>query len=326
MIYDAWGGMVVRAGTSAIALKWVGEHGFYFDTEVASFSVRNRTYSPVAARWIGADRVLSFALWQSYWYVNNSPIGYIDANGLAAVRAQFIASQESNEPSGLVINIDSLEALKCGGYIGQLVVRPDLVLYKSSHVLLVAYECINVARTICKPGPLVGIQFGPCCSTTWIFLTCCFYESRGSFTVDELKDLPKLFQDTWKTGGGDSCSRKGIDFESATFRTFEDPGGKRGKGIITGGNGWHLPNEPVPCLKPFVAAGVPFSTSQWRMDAPEYWGTAVEEGAAAALTAYTCCSNNDSLAWSLTVMWTSSGDHKAVGSIGGAGPPPGPAG
>src|SRR5689334_15676171 len=45
VIYDAWGKVANRTGTSGAFLLWLGEPGYYFDPETGLAYVRERCYS-----------------------------------------------------------------------------------------------------------------------------------------------------------------------------------------------------------------------------------------------------------------------------------------
>src|SRR5438067_13661225 len=55
IIYDAWGNVVSRTGTTPISMLWIGEVGYYYDVEIGSFSVRERPYEPLIGRWSALD-------------------------------------------------------------------------------------------------------------------------------------------------------------------------------------------------------------------------------------------------------------------------------
>src|SRR5260221_14508213 len=44
VIYDAWGNVVNRTGTTSISLLWIGEAGYYFGSATGLFYVRRRPY------------------------------------------------------------------------------------------------------------------------------------------------------------------------------------------------------------------------------------------------------------------------------------------
>src|SRR6516225_5022673 len=44
-IYDAWGAIISRSGSTTINLLWVGELGYYYDSDVGLSYVRLRHYS-----------------------------------------------------------------------------------------------------------------------------------------------------------------------------------------------------------------------------------------------------------------------------------------
>ncbi len=58
--------------------------GYRFDAETQLYYVRNRTYSPVLGRWIQRDPIGYSGGINLYAYVESSPVGKVDANGLYA--------------------------------------------------------------------------------------------------------------------------------------------------------------------------------------------------------------------------------------------------
>jgi RHS repeat-associated protein len=81
VIYDAWGSVVKRTGSTPIALQWLGEVQYYFELETGQFYVRERIYGPVVARWTAPD-----------------PSGFIDGANLYIYAAN--SSAVVTDPSG----------------------------------------------------------------------------------------------------------------------------------------------------------------------------------------------------------------------------------
>src|SRR6266436_65734 len=46
VLYDAWGNVVNRTGTTGVKLLWIGEVAYYFDTETGILRVGVRPYGP----------------------------------------------------------------------------------------------------------------------------------------------------------------------------------------------------------------------------------------------------------------------------------------
>lgn len=80
--YDAWGEEIARTGDTPTPFRWIGDVGFYWDSEVNSFSVHNRRYIPHTARWLAMDLLEFLDGMNRYVFVGNSPITYMDPSGL----------------------------------------------------------------------------------------------------------------------------------------------------------------------------------------------------------------------------------------------------
>jgi RHS repeat-associated protein len=81
-IYDAWGNIVARTGTTAIFLQWVGQLGYYYDAGTGTFWVRERPLEPVNARWTTIDPAEFDDGPDRYRYASNNPFSLTDPSGL----------------------------------------------------------------------------------------------------------------------------------------------------------------------------------------------------------------------------------------------------
>jgi|GEM_PF-2411888 len=54
-LYDAWGNPITSTGTTVNPFRWVGNVGYYFDSDTGLYYIRARTYQPTIARWTSAD-------------------------------------------------------------------------------------------------------------------------------------------------------------------------------------------------------------------------------------------------------------------------------
>src|SRR5260370_18341582 len=50
VMYDAWGNVVTRTGTTSAMLLWIGQPGYYFDRDTGLYWVRRRPLQPAIAR------------------------------------------------------------------------------------------------------------------------------------------------------------------------------------------------------------------------------------------------------------------------------------
>jgi RHS repeat-associated protein len=91
VIYDAWGNVVNRTGTTGISLLWLAELGYYYDAEAGLMYVRIRPYAPSAARWLTLDPLFGSESPQRYMYTSNAPILRVDPSGLQPSMSGTIA-------------------------------------------------------------------------------------------------------------------------------------------------------------------------------------------------------------------------------------------
>jgi len=87
MIYDAWGNVVSRTGTTSVYLLWIGMLGYYCDSEIGTNLVRERTYSPQVGRWTSVDRLWLTAGTNAFIAVKNNPQNRVDPTGLISAFA-----------------------------------------------------------------------------------------------------------------------------------------------------------------------------------------------------------------------------------------------
>jgi RHS repeat-associated protein len=84
VVYDAWGNVITRSGATGISLLWIGQVGYYFDTESGLHWVRTRPYRAIIARWFEADAIRKLgAIVPPYVYALNNPVAEIDPSGNA---------------------------------------------------------------------------------------------------------------------------------------------------------------------------------------------------------------------------------------------------
>jgi RHS repeat-associated protein len=74
---DAWGNPLSSTGTTINPFRWVGNVGYYFDSESGLYYIRARVYQPTIARWTSVDP-LFYMLARSgrISFLSRDPIGY----------------------------------------------------------------------------------------------------------------------------------------------------------------------------------------------------------------------------------------------------------
>jgi RHS repeat-associated protein len=82
MIYDAWGNVVARTGSTAIVFLWVATVEYYFDIETGDIYIRERTFGPALGRWASCDALLTARSPSPYAYAANRPVDLADPSGL----------------------------------------------------------------------------------------------------------------------------------------------------------------------------------------------------------------------------------------------------
>ena len=112
MIYDAWGNVINRTGSTDIDFQYVGSQGYYNDSESDLFYIRARYLNPNLARWLLEDSIGLLDGLNLFTYVNNNPVVYIDPEGdqKIHVRSKSISLNEALNPTKPVANCDSSDS------------------------------------------------------------------------------------------------------------------------------------------------------------------------------------------------------------------------
>ena len=87
--YSAFGEEVARTGTTENSFRYKGAMGYYTNSDTNDIYVRARTYEPRVARWLSFDPLEFSDGVNRYEYASNSPVNFIDANGLLALKMHF---------------------------------------------------------------------------------------------------------------------------------------------------------------------------------------------------------------------------------------------
>jgi len=81
-IYDSFGNSISALGTTANAFRYVGQSGYYFNSDTATYLVRLRAYDPSKARFLSRDPLgIEWRADNLFLYVGNSPVRFIDPSG-----------------------------------------------------------------------------------------------------------------------------------------------------------------------------------------------------------------------------------------------------
>lgn len=103
-LYDAWGNPITSTGTTVNPFRWVGNVGYYFDSDTGLYYIRARTYQPTIARWTSADPLFYMLAkagalgvltrdpidyegseWNLYEFVRGNPGARTDPSGLDSI-------------------------------------------------------------------------------------------------------------------------------------------------------------------------------------------------------------------------------------------------
>jgi RHS repeat-associated protein len=81
--YEAFGKVAGSSGTTPNPYTWVGEKGYYSDSESGLYSLRRREYGPAGGRFLSEDPIgFNAGDGNLYRYVGNAPSEKIDPSGL----------------------------------------------------------------------------------------------------------------------------------------------------------------------------------------------------------------------------------------------------
>jgi RHS repeat-associated protein len=80
-LYDAWGGILVRAGTTKNPFLYVGRLGYYYDEATGLYQIRARDLWALIARWLSVDPIGYRGGSNIYRYCGYSPLTRTDPSG-----------------------------------------------------------------------------------------------------------------------------------------------------------------------------------------------------------------------------------------------------
>jgi len=142
MVYDAWGNVVNRTGTTGANLLWIGEAGYYFDAETGLVYIRERVYGPATARWTAVEPLALLATLIKYLYALNSPLIFTDPSGL------FCQPQPINQDTGCDPKKDCETCLEAKGLYPQVAPKIECVEKMKCNYTL---ECLCCGNTDSVP-------------------------------------------------------------------------------------------------------------------------------------------------------------------------------
>jgi RHS repeat-associated protein len=111
-IYDAWGNLVSRTGSTGVSLLWIAVVGYYYDSEIAQLTIRARPYDPPIARWTATDPSQPSDSPNGYSYATNAPLNRTDPSGLLSAPDPLAPSLPSR-PTPVVVPVALLATKQC---------------------------------------------------------------------------------------------------------------------------------------------------------------------------------------------------------------------
>ena len=275
--YSAFGEVTVRTGTTEIPFQYVGQKGYYRDSETGSYSVRRRPCIPQLSRWASLDVESQFG--NRFAYVDNRPTFSIDPSG--------------KEP------LDTTRAgAWCMRCVGHLVIWdhnvPQPKAATDSYIILQHLQ-YYLEWTSCEEPPGCT-DLSKCRPKKTSICRFSIYEYLGriTFKLEEGKiKADKVSQDHWSLrinmGGKQDCEVKGKTLITAKVRAFKykeewDP--ESGKAQ----DKWRPPSDQLCSIwgdKPFA-----ISTHYTLPKKPDWWHNFAYESEVSMEHLILCCQRN----------------------------------
>jgi RHS repeat-associated protein len=184
--------------------------GYRYDAETGNYYVRNRYYSPTLGRWLTRDPIGYRGGINLYCYVNSSPVGNVDAEGLQrftltpvqpapppgsaeALLQQYSGRNSKNYPSNLPPPYDGaggvpLGPLLAGGWHFTGLTGRELVGYTDIKTVQIDGECIRVGHPVYAPTAQIARGANPPVLFGWLFPLA--VSTAASFTVGPEVGIP----------------------------------------------------------------------------------------------------------------------------------------
>lgn len=180
-LFKASGELLASSGTTINPWRWVGRHGYIFDSDTFSYYLRTRQYSPPIARFLSADIMATFlsadisAMTRGtlYEYARNNLVGNVDPSGLGtfgdvvdALKGALCGISQSNGVNclcfllslidlipGLMPWVDAVECIGCGGMATISEACDGDLLGTITQAALAALDCVlSVASAVAWAG------------------------------------------------------------------------------------------------------------------------------------------------------------------------------
>jgi RHS repeat-associated protein len=103
--YNAWGQEVARTGTTDTPWRWIAEFGYYFDSQLDSFTIRRRSYVAQISRWTSIDPAEFIDSLNRFLYAISDPLNQTDPSGTSLL--PITPGVDNNIP---------VKSVLCGGY------------------------------------------------------------------------------------------------------------------------------------------------------------------------------------------------------------------
>ena len=116
-LYDSWGNNLLTSGSTTNWFRYVGQLGYYYDTDLSGYHLRARIYDPALGLFLTRDpagMIRNGAAINLYRYARNSPPRWSDPSGLVPILVPIYACCCIPCGAGLAFYITPC-ALVCNG-------------------------------------------------------------------------------------------------------------------------------------------------------------------------------------------------------------------
>jgi RHS repeat-associated protein len=92
-LYKSFGGIMTSSGATINPFRFVGQEGYYWNSDLGTYWLRARIYDPVTGRLMSRDPLAPLLSMKLYVYADNDPANRVDSTGLAPRRKPIPATK-----------------------------------------------------------------------------------------------------------------------------------------------------------------------------------------------------------------------------------------